>query len=62
MKWKSRSWMGSIDGESRIRKRFLIFPMQINGKYRWLEIAFWEEKFSVPITGKCYWVKMWWIN
>ncbi len=32
--------------EERIRKGFLIFPIEINHEIRWLEYARWTEHYS----------------
>jgi hypothetical protein len=55
MKWKFKKIIG---GETRFRKKFLIFPKILNNELRWLETAEWEERFVFP--GK--WLGIRWIK
>ena len=50
-------------GQKRIERRFLIFPMKINNKWKWFEEAVWEEEF-IRIDHKPYfkWKKLKWIK
>lgn len=63
MKHKSR-WYH--DGETRIRKAFLIIPkrLRVSGDYyetRWLETASWKQKFSRSVYGSG-WSDMEWCS
>jgi hypothetical protein len=37
-------WRRPEQSSTRIRTRFLLFPLTIRGQTRWLEKATWEEK------------------
>lgn len=42
-------------GAIRIRKGFLLIPKQINGEFRWLEIATWKEEYGEFPNGWSDW-------
>jgi len=49
--------------DTRIRRKFLLFPMTINEERRWFEVAEWEEKvFSIYTTGRSQKVRYSWCN
>jgi len=51
MRWKVKPTPKRKEGDTRIRKSFLlIFPKCINNEWRWLEPASWEEKLYL---GTC---------
>lgn len=41
MKWKKRCY-----GDKKIITKFLLFPKCINGEYRWLEKAVFEQEYD----------------
>ena len=46
MKWVKKSkW--SRAGETRIKRRCLLFPKTLNGVTKWFEMASWEQKYTV---------------
>jgi hypothetical protein len=58
-------------GDKRIKRRFLLFPLCINGETRWLEIATWQEEYNRMIdslhpsgypTFRYEWVAKKWIG
>ena len=53
MKWKQKT-----TGDTRIKTRFLLFPKCINGIYRWLEIASFEQSYD----GCKYDIDFWFID
>ena len=48
-------------GDTKIKKRFLLFPKCIGDEWRWLEFAVWLKVFK---QGKLYpyWVEKRWEN
>lgn len=44
MKWEKKS--EPYKGQKRIKKKFLFFPICINGECRWLEFATIEYQFE----------------
>jgi hypothetical protein len=46
-------WEAPRTNDSRIRKRFLFLPMEIDGEVRWWEIATWLEYYHMGRSG--YW-------
>ena len=46
MKWKQPEYH-----ETRIRKKFLFFPMTVGRETRWLEKAYWEDQALTTIGG-----------
>ena len=59
MKWLSKPSQKSE--EKRIFRKFLIFPKCINNKWRWLETATYESKYSCG-WGDCSWTDTRWID
>ena len=47
MRWMRRIRRFPVDGDKRASRRFLILPKQIDGEWRWLEAAAWEETHYV---------------
>lgn len=47
-------WDCPKHGDTRTRSGFLLLPMQIGGRWRWLELARWTESYDedewVPIS------------
>lgn len=59
MQWKSNS--GTRIGARRTVSKFLWFPLDLNGKVKWLEKATWTEVFvygvNVPFWNPESWVE-----
>jgi len=55
-------WHTEYPGKVRVRTAFLFFPKGIDGEWRWLEIAKWEETCWVGASGNVYWINQKWIN
>jgi hypothetical protein len=56
MRWKRKKHM---DGDIRIKLRFLVFPKRIGADVRWLEYVAWEEKWSTSYTSGIWWATKW---
>lgn len=54
--------------DTRIIKKFLLFPKRIEYETRWLEVASWEEKFTlyylphVLSHGSAFWDSIKWVE
>ena len=48
-------------GTSRITERFLWFPKNLHGEWRWLERARWEQTYT-RMEGYNYWDDEYWID
>lgn len=46
MKWKVKEKIEISEGATRIRKRFLLFPRNINGYWYWLESKWCTEQYT----------------
>jgi hypothetical protein len=46
MKWPVKSKWDRV-GETRIKRRFLLFPKTIGDTTRWFEIASWKQRLTV---------------
>lgn len=38
-------WRMPFDGQTRIVKRFALFPIRLQGECRWLEMCYIEQKY-----------------
>lgn len=56
MRWKKQELE-----EARIKTKFLLFPKEINGEVRWLEIATWSQTLENSWDG-LYWKDVEWIK
>ena len=43
-------WSLPRDGEVRIVRRFALFPIGIDGEYRWLETCYIKQKYSYVLS------------
>lgn len=74
MQWESKSKRYPEVGDTRIKKRFLLFPKSINGITKWLEVASWMQEYKAwyrmeyqEIIGmvevpKNYWTDIEWVE
>lgn len=46
----------------RIRRAFLLFPKCLDGEWRWLEWATWEELPSTDYLGCRWWLATHWLD
>jgi len=53
-------WKATREGETRVRKCFLIIPRCIMGEWRWLEIAHIKERYEFCEGG--YWRDIEWVE
>jgi hypothetical protein len=44
MRWKTKQ--SPNIGDTRVVKRFLLFPKEIDGEYRWLEVSRIEQRYE----------------
>ncbi len=56
MKFKARY----KDGEKKIKKGFLFFPKRLQDEIRWLEVAWWEERYNYIGPSCSYWTATKW--
>jgi len=54
-------WHRPVDGQTRIKRRFLLLPKEIKLEVRWFEIARWEEMYSADLACGG-WYKTRWID
>ena len=47
-------WLRHSINDSRVVKRFLLFPKCIGGEWRWLEVAYIKQKYAFFYTGMFY--------
>jgi hypothetical protein len=47
MKWNARKKPYPNYGDRRIVDRFLFFPKEMEGEWRWLEKASWAQKYHI---------------
>jgi hypothetical protein len=52
MRYKFKEKTGPSYGENRTLTKYLIFPKIINGVFRWLETATWDESYHSGWDGK----------
>ncbi len=45
-------WYRHHHGKTRVVKRFALFPIEIAGECRWLEICYIKQKYN-------FWLEMW---
>ena len=62
MRWQSKA-LGWFDrDQKRIQHKFLFIPRCINGAWRWLECAMWEEKVELFAAGQYKWFATKWVE
>jgi hypothetical protein len=49
-------WTKPKNREQRDNRSFLLFPKNINGEVRWLEVASWHEWYDYDHWVPCYWI------
>jgi len=54
-------WTPPKDGDIRVRTRFLIFPLTLNGETRWLERVTIKEIFQRSYDGS-WWYPVAWVD
>lgn len=59
MRWYKKT--KPYDGEERCMEGFLLFPKEIKGEVRWLEVAVYKEKFYKTKTF-WGWKSIKWVN
>ncbi len=63
MKWKKRKKPNN--GDTRIKKKFLLFPKCIEGDCRWLEMAKYKQRYRRFVTlNRIYdeWIDVEWVD
>lgn len=65
MRWRKKYKEYPKEDDKRIITRFLLFPREVNGEYRWLELArieqFYREYDCERDTGG-FWVDKCWVD
>lgn len=56
MRWKQRP-----QRQRRVKRRFLILPKCVNGEWRWLEVATYEQRLESS-WSESYWIDTKWID
>jgi hypothetical protein len=57
MKWTRRP-----EGETRIKRVFLLWPWELDGETRWLEFAYIEQKYCYQGDGYYAWCDQHWAD
>ena len=67
MKWKTKIKKKPYsykEGDQRIVKRFLLWPLSLNGETRWLCLTSIKQKFSHVMVADdvyiCKWINTFW--
>ena len=50
MRWKSKRKVKPKEGDKRIIRTFLFFPLKLEGEWRWLEMATIEQWYIETVT------------
>ncbi len=53
-------WREPRDGDTRVRRGFLLFPKTISGETRWLEWARWQERYEASYES--WWMAVAWVD
>jgi hypothetical protein len=50
-------WRRPKRGDKRVRRKFLWFPLELDGETRWLERASWDEEYGTTMWFPLRWVE-----
>lgn len=70
MRWTQKEKQYASNGDKRIVKRFLLFPLTLNNETRWLEFVEIEQSYQGPywnsrnelIVSSCSWLNSKFVN
>lgn len=63
LKWKKQMKIDYQEGDTRIVRRFLFWPVCIQDEWRWLGLALIKQKYQhVTRTGLYKWFNREWID